>query len=35
MGYRWDIGGISKGYLRNTLKQVLKTWQRHGKISGK
>jgi len=22
MGYRWDIYGISMGYLRNNLKQV-------------
>jgi len=26
MGYRWDIGGISKGQLRNTVKSVKERW---------
>jgi len=31
MGYRWDIYGISMGYLRDNLKQVSKECQRHAK----
>jgi len=30
MGYRWDMGGISMGYLRNILKRVMDRWQYPG-----
>jgi len=31
VGYRWDIGGITKGQLRNDIKQVMDRWRRGNK----
>ena len=28
MGYRWDIGGISKRQLRNNIKHVTESFQK-------